>query len=274
MKQIVHIFLKDVRHLWIEILVALAMIVAQLWTGRYQWTVEGPTGGYEPVDILHTASILLVPLMLIAWVLLIARCVHDDRLVGDRQFWLTRPYEWWKLLAAKFLFVAAFIIIPFLALQCVLLAQAGFSPLHWMPQILIRLLLIVAAIILPLMAIATVTSGFGRMVLVLIGVLLYTVIGFVSSAIQGRGSVTSLTTPVRIGDYVSDLLFLLVCGTVVFLQYQRHHVVLSRQNPHPRLGCVVVGGAGPTATAAPRWRASARHHHHLNGVGHCGGVTH
>jgi hypothetical protein len=44
-----------------------------------------------------------LPLFLAACILAIA-AVHEDRLTGDRQFWVTRPYLWKSLLLAKALF--------------------------------------------------------------------------------------------------------------------------------------------------------------------------
>jgi hypothetical protein len=229
MKQILHILLKDVRHFRIEILITLAIMVAQVWLGPAEWAVQGPTNGYSPADIMRVASILLLPLMLIAWALLIARIIQEEGLVGDRQFWLTRPYSWKKLLAAKLIFLALFLYLPFFLLQCILLAEAGFSPFHWIPRILLSMLLISAAVILPLIAIASVTSSFGRMVLVLVGVLFYFLILLAVSALQGQ-----LIHPINhtaiapLGAYLDDLVTLLACVLALILQYGARRTLLSR----------------------------------------------
>jgi len=228
MKQIVHIFLKDVRHFWVEISIALAAVIAQFWLPPFAWAYKGPANGAVSLSPLATATLLLTPLMLIAWLLLIVRSVQDERLVGDRQFWLTRPYDWKKLLAAKLLFFAAFIGLPFFVLQCVMLARAGFSPLPWTPRILLDLVLIGAAMILPLAAIASVTASFGRMMLVLVGVLLYLLIGLVVSVVVNGLPRELETLPVQIEAYLADLLFLLACAAALILQYKRHRIVLSR----------------------------------------------
>ncbi len=76
------------------------------------------------------------------------------------QFWLTRPYDWRKFLAAKLLFVAVFVGLPFFAAQMLLLAQAGFNPFAYIPGLLFNLLLVTGGLIVPLMAVSTVTSGF------------------------------------------------------------------------------------------------------------------
>jgi hypothetical protein len=45
------------------------------------------------VDVAMMSRGLSV-LLAISWVMLVMRAVHAEGLVGDRQFWLTRPYEW------------------------------------------------------------------------------------------------------------------------------------------------------------------------------------
>jgi len=228
MKQIVHIFLKDVRHFWVEIVIAEALVVVQFWLGRYQWLIQGPVRGYTAggsLQILSSALSLLTPIVL---VLLIARSVQDEGLVGDRQFWLTRPYAWGKLLAAKLLLFAVFIYIPFFILQIVLLAEAGFSPFPWVPRIVLNLVLVTAVILLPLMAIASVTSSFGRMVLVLVGVLLLELITSGVAALTGRYHAPSHTAPLQVADLINAVLFLLVFGAVIALQYGRRRVLESR----------------------------------------------
>ena len=63
----------------------------------------------------------------IGWFLLIVRVVHEEVLASDRQFWVTRPYEWKKLLAAKVLFLVVFVNLPLFIVQMVLLSKAGFQ---------------------------------------------------------------------------------------------------------------------------------------------------
>jgi hypothetical protein len=121
MKQTLHILAKDIRHLWGEILLSVATMVAFAWVYPRQWS--NASVGWERFSpgfgrqgqILAWLLMLLVPL---SWWLLIARLVHEERMAGDRQFWITRPYEWKKLLAAKGLFVLIFLYFPLIAAQC------------------------------------------------------------------------------------------------------------------------------------------------------------
>jgi hypothetical protein len=219
MKQILHIFAKDVRHLWIEILISLALMVALVITLPVQWfpgMVYGfsvsfsPRGGFT---FLPSLLNILVPL---SWWILISPLVHEERLVGDRQFWLTRPYQWKCLLAAKTLFVIGFVFLPLFIAQCVMLAISGFNPLQYLPGLLFNLLLIACLLILPLIALAAVTRNFARMTLVVLGVLLCVVsITWLASEFPG----THIETP--FGDGLSLVVVACGCTVVVTLQYAR-----------------------------------------------------
>jgi hypothetical protein len=116
-----------------------------------------------------TIADLVNALVLLTWGLLIARLIHGEVLVGDRQFWITRPYEWPKLLAAKALFVALLLYLPFLLMEVAILLQAGFNPLSYIPGLLYRLLLI-SLVFFPLIALAAITSDLVRMLLTVLGV--------------------------------------------------------------------------------------------------------
>jgi hypothetical protein len=177
-RQIVAIFAKDARRFWLEIMVCVALLVALVLVYPSTWRVAAfPDGigrirffgGEGPTGILAGFLVILIP---IAWLVLIARVIHCERLVGDTQFWLTRPYDWRKLLGSKLLYLAAFLYAPFLVAQCVLLREGGFHPLHYLGGLLFNLLLLTAVGVLPFAALATITTGFGRLMLVLLGVAL------------------------------------------------------------------------------------------------------
>jgi hypothetical protein len=123
MRQILHIFKKDVRRHWLEILVSLTFLGLFL-----KVTLPGPDrrliGTSFPWLWLTRESI--PPLMTGFWLFLAVRVVQGENLVGDRQWWVTKPYEWWKLLAAKGLFLLAFISVPLFFVQSYLLRHAGF----------------------------------------------------------------------------------------------------------------------------------------------------
>jgi hypothetical protein len=130
------------------------------------WAGGGPQGA-EQLNRLANAMPVLIPL---SWWVLITRLMQTDSLVGDRQWWITRPYEWPSLLGGKALFLAVFVALPLLAAQCSLLVQAGFHPAEYLGGMGFNLLLVATILVLPLMVLAMVTSGFGKMTLALIGV--------------------------------------------------------------------------------------------------------
>jgi hypothetical protein len=115
MKQILHIFAKDCRHFWPEILISVALVGALVWIYPSTWLSKSGlyavAGGAFLPSMLEAGvlAVLLTVLVPVSWWLLIARVIHAEALVGDRQFWVTRPYEWKKLLGAKALFLAVFL---------------------------------------------------------------------------------------------------------------------------------------------------------------------
>jgi hypothetical protein len=230
MKQILHIFQKDARHLWREILLsfaltaAFAMIYPRQWS-PYNYGHGTVAGGFslatEPgLALMASLLVLLVP---IGWWILITRVVQSESLVGDGQFWITRPYEWKKLLAAKALFLVVFLYLPIFIAHCVLLKTAGFHPLSYLPGLLFNLLLITFILVLPGVSLATVTSSFARMTLTLLA-LIFGII-FMSSL---PSMFDAYNAPTPYGDTISPTLAVCICGAVVVIQYAARRVWLSR----------------------------------------------
>jgi hypothetical protein len=227
MKQILHIFAKDFRHFWPEILISLALLGALVWIYPSTWlsrnTLYAVAGGAFLPTLLGSGLVALLTLLIpLSWWLLIARVTHAEALVGDRQFWVTRPYEWKKLLAAKALFLLAFLYLPLLIAQCLLLFRAGFHPLSFRSGLLFNLLLITVGIVLPLLAITTVTATFARLTLTLFAGLVC-FIGYVAISLY-----FSDNAAIPYSDHLSMPLTLLFCGTVVVLQYAARRVWVSR----------------------------------------------
>jgi len=229
MKQTLHIFAKDARRFWPEIAVSLAITALFVRIYPNQWltqaglyAVSGWGGFAGPGGVQLLASVLSV-LVPVGWWILIARVVHGESLVGDRQFWLTRPYEWKKLLAAKVLFLLVFLYLPFVIAQLVLLAEAAFQPFGYMPGLLFDLMLVTGVLIVPLFALAAVTSSFARMALIIVGVLLgFIGFGMLSAHFAGP----SVSVPSK--DHFSIPVMLCVCAAVIALQYAMRRTWLSR----------------------------------------------
>ena len=160
MRHTLHIFKKDSRHLWKEILVVTTMIAAFAYLGARSRPVL--TAYALPIDRLDAIYRLLLPL---AWWYLIAAVVHGEPISGDRQFWLTRPYRRGSLLAAKVLFVLVFLNLPMLLADCVILAAHGFKAWSYLPGLLVRQLLLLLVWFLPFLALATVTENLKQFLL-------------------------------------------------------------------------------------------------------------
>src|SRR5438128_955136 len=100
MKQILHIFQKDVRRYWREVAISIALVAAFARNELQSWAGGSGAVGFSDIRGLLTDRFLSssVDILLpIAWALVIVRVIQGELLVGDRQFWVTRPYEWKKL---------------------------------------------------------------------------------------------------------------------------------------------------------------------------------
>jgi hypothetical protein len=142
--------------------------------------------------------------------------------VGDRQFWITRPYDWKKLLAAKVLFLIVFLYVPLLLAQCAMLAEAGFTPFLSFPGLLRDSRSLTCLLVLPLVVLATVTRNFARMTLAVLGAAVC-FIAFLLLALNAP--------PDRIAipheNEIEFLLALGLCGAVVVVQYARRNAKVS-----------------------------------------------
>lgn len=165
MSQILHIFRKDVRHLWWEILVSLALLALYTWHEPETWS---PLRVYnEPFQqfLWHFVPTLVV----FTWALLIVRGVQDENLVGDRQLWVTRPYEWPKLLAAKILFIIAFVSLPLFVVDLILLHEGGFAISSHIGGLLSLQATMALIVFFPILVGATIVRNLGQFVLLAIG---------------------------------------------------------------------------------------------------------
>jgi hypothetical protein len=221
MKQVLNIFRKDARQFWLEIALSVTVVFAFALVCPNQWRIFHDQSVQNRMTFILRALCLL---MVTGWWLLIARVVHAESLVGDRQFWITRPYEWKKLLAAKLLFLAVWIGVPYLLAQLLVLAEAGFHPLAYFPGLLINILLFSVAYLLPMVALATVTSNFARLTMTVLGVLIV-FIGYtylVNSIPHGYSSANPYT------NYILLPLLFVGCAAAIALQYATRRVWVSR----------------------------------------------
>jgi hypothetical protein len=225
MKQILTIFRKDLRRYWRESAVSVALLAGYAWNDVKGWAGERNLAAYGGIGGLLSyqfLSGLLVVLLPVAWSFLIVRAIQGEALVGDRQFWVTRPYEWKKLLAAKILFIGFTINLPLLIVEVLLLAKAGFPPTHYVVGLLWMQLLISLVLILPIATLATVTASVVQMILAALVIVLYmiSVAAFVSVIPS-----SSFSDP---ADSLQLALLIATCVAVILWQYARRNTAGSR----------------------------------------------
>ena len=255
MNQVLHIFRKDVRHLWREIAASLALLVAFAWLDIRSWSQ--PYGGMATgVSALLGAEMLpgLVNLLLpVSWIFLIVRVIQGESLVGDRQFWVTRPYDWKQLLAAKTLFVLTFVNFPLLLTDAFLLARAGFHPTHYLSGLFWLQLMWILFLFVWLAALATVTHSIAQMLLALLLIVLDLIsTSALSSIIQKSGLSGSI-------NMWWGLVVIAVAVIIVLVQYSRRRTVLfaladcgSLRSAHSDLGSELTGhSTRPVVDRAP-----------------------
>ncbi len=219
MTQTLHIFKKDVRYLRVDIAVILALMVLFAYTDSHSSPIFD-----QRHRVLNQTSELLSLLLPISWLYLVARLVHAEPLVGDRQFWLTRPYQWSSLLAAKTLFIISVISLPKAITDAIIVTARDLPLSHYLPGFACRELLIALAILLPFAALASVTSGLTQ-IAITVFVIVAASITFSEASIGANLYWGSL-------EWIRDVLGWLISGTVamviVFLQYRRRRTTTSR----------------------------------------------
>jgi hypothetical protein len=119
----------------------------------------------------------------------------------------------------QLLFLAVFLYLPFFVAQCALLAEGGFQPFSYLPGLFYNLILVTGILVLPLTVLSVVTSGFGRMTLVVLGTIVFiTGVARLHSLLpsdSGGGVAGSL------GDNLSFGIAVIGCGAAILVQYAR-----------------------------------------------------
>jgi hypothetical protein len=220
MKQVLTIFKKDAHHLWPEILLHLAILVGFVTAEVACWPSHR-TDSFREADSLRLLMNFLLPL---SWWFPIARAVQDEPLVGDRAFWVTRPFGWKRILAAKIAFLGVFLALPLFIAKAMLIHLAGISWLANVPMLLASTIMTAVLIFLPLFAVAAVTANLVRMFFVVL-------VFFVSTGFAVYLS-SLFPYPVIFGS--DTALFWIVplaictCVCVILLQYARRRTAVTR----------------------------------------------
>ncbi len=163
-------------------------------------------------------------LVVVGFWFLIAGAVHDEPIPGDRQFWVTRPYDWRSLAGAKLLFVLAFVSLPVLLADSVVMAMSGFSPLADPIGLLTRQVLINLWLALPPLALAAVTGSLAQFS----GGALMVAVIVIGRPWVGMPFVSGVRPYEFTSSFILAFAAALVLGTALFRQYKWHSTALCR----------------------------------------------
>ena len=205
---VLHILGKDLRRHWRETALFVAVTAAWTWQQAHPQAWTWPNG-----------KAVLPILFFVLWFFIVVRVVQGESLVGDREFWTTRPYQWDALLMAKAIFLLLVLNVPLLASQVYQLFAAGFSfSWPWIPGLLFLCLAFAACLTLPAVALASVTESLVQWILAVAGLAIFAV--FVSWLPWSRLPVT-----LQAADQASGAITVLVVGVLLVLaivkQYSR-----------------------------------------------------
>ncbi|MBZ5580339.1 MAG: hypothetical protein LAP40_27605 [Acidobacteriia bacterium] len=202
MRQSLHIFRKDLRYLHREILLIWALAIAFAW--GVGWTNF---------------------LLLTSGAFTIGRLVHAEAIPGDRQFWITRPYRWRSLLAAKLGFILLLVSLPFGLAQLTVVVTQGFPLASSLPRLLWSQVLLVLCLWLPLATVAALTSG----------VIAYTLagLGLMAVGFTALPALAVSANPWPSGvDWMRNSVVVVLAAAagmaILYLQYQRRRTLLGR----------------------------------------------
>jgi hypothetical protein len=218
MNQVLHIFRKDARRHWLEISVSLLLLFGFAWKMPMIWTEDL---SYE--DRQRVLFGLLGFSVVLSWWYLIVRVIQAEPLVGDRQFWLTRPYQRRWLMAAKTLFIFAFVNVPVFIFDAGLLMHVGFSPWHHLPELLQGQLVLTAVLVLPVVTISVITESLAQFLLIFFGVIAY-----ISGLTWLAGQNPTPSTPDDIPGAAAMIVLFSASLAMLVLQYFRRDTWVSR----------------------------------------------
>lgn len=217
MKQVWLVLWKDIRSLRLELCVYVLLLVS--------FAVAAPQvrSGQPTNQMLAMFVTLLKVLIPACWMVMIARSVHADNLLGEEQFWITRPYRWQALLGAKALFVMLCVGFPFALMQWVMLLVSGLNPLVDKDGMALTLMRFTLHAWLPLLVLASVTENLASMFTFVVA-LMVAWAGLLTFVLSG--------TDMRMSPPYSLAVFCVVMGglmlTILIYQYARRRTLQSR----------------------------------------------
>jgi hypothetical protein len=156
----IRIFQKDTQRLWPYVLIYLALLFLRLASDP-AYSAWNPLFENHHTDWKFLSGALIYADL----IFLMAALIHQEALVGDRQYWLTRPLTRCQLLISKAVFIILYILIPLFIGHLSVLYCLGFPAAKVLPALLAKEIIFAITIVLPAAALASVTRNFAQMVL-------------------------------------------------------------------------------------------------------------
>jgi hypothetical protein len=212
--QILHIFRKDGRRHWPEILASLVLLGAYAHQVLHPWP-RGPRA--ISIGRFFWMIELIPPALILFWFFLILRIVQGETLVGDRQWWVSKPYIWWKLFLSKCLFVFAVVSFPLFLVQLYLLFINGFPVFANFLTVLRLQAGLAVMLFLSAFSLGALTRNLAQAILTIVG--LFVVLYAAMSIFLDSGSSSPMSGPGFVPDSIQSGLRLLFAVGLLLWQY-------------------------------------------------------
>lgn len=219
MDQVLHIFKKDIRRHWPEILISLALLALYTHRELHPWRNSLDYVFSRSFYFFVVTGQYVAPALIIFWVFLVVRVVQSESLVGDRQWWVTKPYVWWELLLAKLLFIFVFICVPLFHVQIFLLHHFHFPVFANCPALFRTLSSLFLLLVCFCLLLAGLTKNLAQLLMV-VGVMALVLIASALWASQSSLGSAMQAAPVVV-DYLTDFLIWIGLASAVVYQFAR-----------------------------------------------------
>jgi hypothetical protein len=215
-RQAWHIFRKDVRGMRGEVALLATMATAL---------------GWAETRMMDATWVELIAVLVANYA--VARVIHFEAIPGHNQFWVTRPYRWRSLLAAKLLFILLCIELPMLLAQIYMITAGHFPFAESLPGLIWSQVLLVFCALIPAACLASLTGG---MVPFLFSELLLLATVFVGEGlirVRKFSVIPAMQPGPQAMDWVRDSLAAVViagfAAYVMYRQYRDRQTIANRE---------------------------------------------